>query len=192
MNAAVSDFVKWFLEFIKSKAAIKVFIVVFLISAFALSLPMVWLERIGMSFWVVRLWPWLVGTCVFSGLWLGVSLIDHFGRPVVRRLVARHRIRAYLDTLSIDEFCILAKYAEADRKTLYFHPADGAVQNLVNAGVLYWSSNLAGRTRGRACTVEPLAWLYLHGPAFRQLSERLIGRDLEARRKLMDERSRPQ
>jgi hypothetical protein len=188
MTPDPGSWVKDALDFIRSKSSIKPLIAVFIISVFAI-FARKWMEKIGMIVWIDRFWPWLVVCCTFSGLMLVISAGEHFGEPIVKRYRAKRRIETYFRTLSIEEITILQKYAESGKKTLRFRFDLGAVQNLVNAGILYRSGPLISRLDGQDCTVTSLAWPHMQRERFQKHLDRLTARQIKARQASIDERS---
>jgi hypothetical protein len=183
------SWVKTILDFIKSKTSIKPLIAIFILTGTAVFLHR-WMKIIGMMIWVDRFWPWLVVCCAFSGLILIISAGEHFGGPIVRRRRAKKRIDIYFKTLlTIEDISILQRYSESGRKTVKFHPANGAVQNLVNAGILYWSGNMYSRLHGQDVTVMPLAWPHVKRENFQKHLDRLTAQQKKDRQASIDDRS---
>ena len=86
-------------------------------------------------------WPWIVLVCTFSELMTIFSAGESIGSPIIQRHKKSRHIKQYLETLTADELSVLKYYSES-RKTHWFKPNDGVVQNLIKEGILYCSSEL--------------------------------------------------
>jgi Super-infection exclusion protein B len=148
MSDPSGGWVRDVLDFIKSSSSIKVTIAVFLVSGFCLAFPFTSREQIGIAMWVYTWRPWLFVACLFSGVISVLTAAQYFGAPVLSKRRTKRRIERYCETLSIDEIPILLQYSDG-KKTYWFYPNDGAVQHLVQQGILYCTSN--ARYPGEVC-----------------------------------------
>lgn len=189
-QASGGSWVKDLLDFVRSKSSIRPLIALFIISCIAVTAPRQWIEKIGVALWVSKLWPWLVLICLFSGLMLLIYAVEHLGGPIVKRHRIKRHIKRYFDSLSVDDIGVLQRYVESGKKTERFHPASGTVQNLVNAGILYWSGNLVSKLTGQDCTITPLAEPYLRGNKFQKHLDRLTSRQQKDRQDSIDNQKR--
>jgi hypothetical protein len=138
-----ASWIKPLIEVIESKASVKVFGAIFLISLTALCIPRSWKDSIGMSAWVNGLWPWLVVTCAFCGLMLLFTGVDHF--IIVPKSVSRaektesnaaeNRLKKILESLGEDD------------KNLLYNPIKGC-QMAINIGCLHYHTAKSLEKRG--------------------------------------------
>jgi hypothetical protein len=141
-----------------------------LICGVMLFVPAHYLKYFGLDLWAVRYRPFFaLGMLAFSFLFV-FSLGEHFGRPLIARRKRIQQVERYLSTLSRDEALILSRYAESGTKTQYFHPANGAVNNLVQHHILYQSAGMYSRLKGLAYTLTPIAIPFvMNRPRFQKL-----------------------
>jgi hypothetical protein len=172
---APAELIRALREVIDSKTSVKIVGAVFVITLAALFFPGRWTDYVNITPWVNWLWPWLIVTCAFCGLFLLFTAIDVLGSPIFQRRRVHKRIESYLENMSADESQILGQYT-GGHKTEYFHLSDGVVQNLVKQGILYQSGYHPDGSFRYAFTVTVEAEPHFRGDAFQKLVDRFSKR----------------
>jgi hypothetical protein len=129
---------------------------VFVCSVF-LFVPLRYLKYFGLDAWATHYRPYFGVVFLASSFLLLVSIGQHISKTVVVRRVEKRRVENYLKSLSRDEVLILQRYSESGTKTQYFHPANGAVNNLVQHRILYQSAGIYSVLKGLAYSLMPVA-----------------------------------
>jgi len=115
--------------------------------------PLVYLKYFGLDAWAIHFRPYFaVGFFVFSFLFVG-----KIGQPFFRGWQHRRKVLRYLMELSADEVMVLLRYSESGKRTQYFDPASGAVNNLARNGVLYTPSTIYRMSKGCPYTLTKAA-----------------------------------
>jgi Super-infection exclusion protein B len=123
--------------------------------------PLKYLKYFGLDVWAIHYRPYFaVGFLAFFFL-LVASIGQWLSKTVVARRVEKRRIENYLKGLSRDEVLILLRYSESGTKTQYFHPANGAVNNLVQNRILYQSAGMYSKLKGLAYSLRPVVVPYV-------------------------------
>jgi len=132
-----------------------------LIFGLLLFVPPQYLKYFGLDSWAIHGRPyWAVGMLMSSFLFI-VSMGEQFGKPWLAQRRTIHTLEQYLVTLGRDEVAILSRYADTGTKTQYFHPANGAVNNLVQHRILYQSAGIYSKLKGLAYSLTPQAIPYI-------------------------------
>jgi hypothetical protein len=125
-----------------------------LICAVFLFVPGAYLKYFGLDGWAVHYRPYFAAVFLVSFTLLSGQTIQYFYRDWHHK----RRIRTYLQNeLSQDEVMILLRYTESGRKTQYFDPASGAVNNLARNGILHTPAPLYNKLKGVAFTLTRAA-----------------------------------
>jgi len=126
---------------------------VFVCSVF-LFVPLSYLKYFGLDAWAIRFRPYFaVGFLVSVFL-----LVGQMGQYFYKGWQYHRKIRKYLETeLSADEVLVLLRYSESGKKTQYFDPASGAVNNLARNGILYTPSTQYNMLKGCPYTLTRAA-----------------------------------
>jgi hypothetical protein len=131
------------------------------VCAIFLFVPLRYLKYFGLDVWAIHYRPHFAVGMLASSFLLAVSVGQHLSTTVVARQVEKRRIENYLRALSRDEVSILQMYSNSGTKTQYFHPANGAVNNLVQHRILYQSAGMYSRLKGLAYSLMPVAVPYI-------------------------------
>ena len=125
-----------------------------LVCAILIFVPVTYLKYFGLDGWAVRFRPYFAMVFLVSAILLIGQTIQYLYKDWHHK----RRIRNYLQNeLSQDEVMILLRYAESGRKTQYFDPASGAVNNLARNGILHTPAPLYSRLKGLAFTLTRAA-----------------------------------
>lgn len=132
------------------------------VCAIFLFVPFIYLRYFGLDVWAIHLRPYFAVGFFVSAFLLGGKTGQYVHRATVSHWLYKRRILQYLETeLSADEVLVLQKYAESGRKTQYFDPASGAVNNLAGNGILYTPSRQYNVLKGCAYTLTRAAAPYV-------------------------------
>ena len=144
---------QWILKHL-SPVYLSLFVLVCAVFVFA---PLKYLKYFGLDIWAIHYRPhFAVGFLAFTFLLLA-SIGQWLSKTVIARRVEKRRVENYLKALSRDEVLILSRYSESGTKTQYFHPANGAVNNLVQHRILYQSAGMYNKLKGLAYSLMPVA-----------------------------------
>lgn len=125
-----------------------------LVCAAFLFVPSRYLKYFGLDGWAAHYRPYFAVVFFVSSFLLIGRATQHFYRD----WHYRRRVRKYLQTeLSADEVLVLMRYSESGKKTQYFDPASGAVNNLARNGILHTPAPQYNVLKGCAFTLTRAA-----------------------------------
>jgi Super-infection exclusion protein B len=159
------DFLAWVkavFEWIKSPKRV---LIAWIVLGAVLVAPNSWLD-------VFHATAWVAGHNALLGLFFLICtvtlLVEAVWEPAKRVANKRH-IRKRIETLSADQYSLLAEFVAKSKSTLYFQPQNGAVRDLENKGILYRSSEIGSAERGFPYTITTEAAKFLEPKTFQKI-----------------------
>lgn len=109
---------------------------------------------------------WVYVIFIFSSIGFLTQVIIEIYKYVEKKIHDKRlqdRMQQQLNNLTNDEFKILSSYIKQNTKTQYLRMEDGVVNGLVQAHIIYRSSNLGDSVKHTwPYNVQPWVWDYLY------------------------------
>jgi hypothetical protein len=135
-------------EILRSKTSIRPMIAATLVFGAVIVLPRSILEAMRLYPTIEKWWPWIVLVFAFSIVMILIHAVEAGARPII----AAHRMKKRLDSMTDDERGIIGRFRGPNQNanTMMMWPHEGGVGTLLADGVLFQASANLDNPNGMA------------------------------------------